>query len=113
MTHRTDRFAESAHASYASGSNPFHEQDDKLDALFAASSFGSEEARAIRKHTPVAAREHARRILNGQENCVPADDAADMLTCGFPHSVTSGSAPAATPGGRFQPPPDAEKETRI
>ena len=42
-------------------------EEDDFDALLAASSFGSEQARAIREQTPTAAREHARRVLDGQE----------------------------------------------
>lgn len=46
----------------------FEEQDD-FDTLLAASSFGSEQARAIRGQTPVAAREHARQVQDGEEKC--------------------------------------------
>jgi hypothetical protein len=40
---------------------------EDFDALLAASSLGSEQSRAIREQAPAAAREHARRILNGED----------------------------------------------
>ena len=42
-------------------------EEEDFDALLAASSFGSEQACAIREQTPPAAREHARRVLVGKE----------------------------------------------
>jgi outer membrane protein OmpA-like peptidoglycan-associated protein len=47
---------------------PFLEGDD-FDTLLAASSFGSEQARAIRGQAPAAAREPARRVLADEEKC--------------------------------------------
>lgn len=60
-------------ATLMAGNYLFHEGDlfeeDDFDTLLAASSFGSEQARAIRGQTPAAAREHARRVLDGEEKC--------------------------------------------
>ena len=93
--------------------NYLHEEDnageeDDIDALLAASSFGSEQARAIREQTPPAAREHARRVLDGKEKCAPADgdvdDAVGGLVYGLAHGVVPGptvwilAGSALTPG---------------
>ena len=69
-------------------------EEDDFDALLTASSFGSEQARAIREQTPTAAREHARRVLDGQEKRAPAgpdvDDAVGGLVYGLAHGVVPG-----------------------
>jgi hypothetical protein len=83
MTEKANRSAEGQCAGYPAGDRLLCEKDDDFDALLAASSFGSGQARAIREQAPAAAREHARRVLDGQEKCSPADDAADGLAYGF------------------------------
>jgi hypothetical protein len=47
---------------------------EHFDAMLAASSLGSEQARAIRGQAPPAAREHARRVLNGEEATVSGSE---------------------------------------
>lgn len=69
-------------------------EEDDFDTLLAASSFGSEQARAIREQTPTAVREHARRVLDGKEKCAPTDvdDAVGGLVYGLAHGVVPGPA---------------------
>jgi hypothetical protein len=61
--------------------------EEDFDGLLAASSLGSEQARAIREQAPAAAREHARRVLGGEEKCAPVecdiDDAVGGLVNGL------------------------------
>ena len=71
-------------------------EEDDFDALLAASSFGSEQARTVREQTPPAVREHARRVLDGQEKRAPAgadvDDAVSGLVYGLARGVVPGPA---------------------
>jgi len=66
-------------------------EDDEFDGLLAASSFGSLQALAIRQRTPASAREHAQRVVDGEEMCEPpegdVDDAVGELVYGIAHSV--------------------------
>ena len=87
-----------------------HEEDnageeDDIDALLAASSFGSEQARAIREQTPPAAREHARRVLDGKEKCAPTDvdDAVGGLVYGLAHGVVPGPTVLILAGSALPP----------
>jgi outer membrane protein OmpA-like peptidoglycan-associated protein len=82
-------------------------EEEDFDALLAASSFGSEQARAIREKTPPAAREHARRVLDGQEKCAPAgadvDDAVGGLVYGLARGVVPGRTVAILTGSALTP----------
>jgi outer membrane protein OmpA-like peptidoglycan-associated protein len=73
----------------------FGEQDD-FDALLAASSFGSEQARAIREQTPAAARERARRVLEGKEKCAPMEGDIDDAVGGLVYGLARGVVPGPT-----------------
>ena len=78
-----------------------HEEDnaaeeDDIDVLLAASSFGSEQARTIREQTPPAAREHARRVLDGKEKCAPADGDVDNAVGGLVYGLAHGVVPGPT-----------------
>ncbi len=93
MIDKADRFTAASPAGSKAGDNlPCDEED--FDALLAGSSFGSEQARAIREQTPAAAREHARRVLAGEEKCAPVegdiDDAVGGLVCGLARGVVPG-----------------------
>ena len=82
-------------------------EEDDFDALMATSSFGSEQARAIREQTPTAAREHARRVLDGKEKCAPADgdvdDAVGGLVYGLAHGVVPGPTVLILAGSALTP----------
>jgi outer membrane protein OmpA-like peptidoglycan-associated protein len=69
---------------------------DDFDALLAASSFGSEQAHAIREQTPSTAHEHARRVLDGQEKCTPADGDVDDAVGGLVYGLAHGVVPGPT-----------------
>jgi hypothetical protein len=85
----------------ALAAGPRHEEDnpgeeDDFDALLAASSFGSEQARAIREQVPPTAREHARRVLDGEEKCAPADSDVDDAVGGLVYGLAHGVMPDPT-----------------
>ena len=78
MTDKADRFPQRRPRDTRAAGGDAYEEDDfeeeeDFDALLAASSFGSEQARAIREQIPAAAREHARRVLDGEEKCAPVE----------------------------------------
>ena len=104
MNDKTKPCAPASPAGYAAdGDVPDDLYDgDDFDELLAASSFGSEQARAIREQTSAAAREHARRILDGEEKCPPAegdiDDAVGGLVYGLAHGVVPGPEVKALDG---------------
>ena len=93
MIDKADRSTAASPAGSKAGDNPPGDEED-FDALLAASSFGSGQARAIREQTPAAAREHARRVLAGEEKCAPVegdiDDAVGGLVCGLARGVVPG-----------------------
>jgi len=94
MTDRPDRFARAPWVDFTYVDNLLCGDED-FDALLAASSLGSEQARAIRKQTPGAAREHARRVLERQEKCAPIeedidDESANGPTYWLAHEMVSG-----------------------
>jgi hypothetical protein len=93
VTGKDNRCTAASSADYSAGEDLLGEEED-FDALLAASSFGSEQALAIRAQTPAAAREHARRVLDGEEKCAPVegdiDDAVGGLVYGLAHGVVPG-----------------------
>ncbi len=82
------------------GDDLLYDEDEDFDTLLAASSFGSAQARAIRDQVSDAAREHARRIVEGEELCEPLDgdidDAVGELVYGMAHAVVPDPLPAGT-----------------
>lgn len=101
MIDKADRFTAASPAGSKAGDNPPGDDED-FDALLAASSFGSEQARAIREQTPAAAREHARRVLADEEKCAPVegdvDDAVSGLVYGLAHGVVPSDVVAVFDG---------------
>ncbi len=112
MTDKADRFTAAAAGGglhYLAGDNLIDDEDD-FDALLAASSFGSAQARAIREQTPAAAREHAQRVVDGEELCAPpegdVDDAVSNLVYGMAHNIVPGASAVALDSG--EPPTQLE-----
>lgn len=87
------RFTTSLPAGCTAGKGLADEED--FDTLLAGSSLGSEQAMAIRGQVPAAAREHAQRVLDGEEQCAPVegdiDDAVGGLVNGLVRRPSAGT----------------------
>lgn len=95
MTDKTDCRTAASSAGWVAGDGPLDDEED-FDALLAASSFGSEQARAIREQIHAAARERVRRVLDGEEECAPVEGDIDNAVSGLVYGLARGVVPGPT-----------------
>ena len=95
MTGKVNHCTAASSADHTPGGDLLGEEDD-FDALLAASSFGSEQALAIREQMPATAREHARRVLDGEEKCAPVEGDVDDAVSGLVYGLAHGVVPSDT-----------------
>ena len=95
MTDKTDRCTAASFAGCVADDDTLCDEED-FDALLAASSFGSGQARAIRDLTTAAAREHARRVLDGEEERAPVEGGIDDAVSGLVYGLARGVVPGPT-----------------
>jgi hypothetical protein len=96
VTDKPDYLSVASWGGCKASDDPPCDDGEDFDALLAAASSISEQGRMICGLTPPAAREHARRVLAGEETCAPVDGNIDDAVSGLAHGLAHGVVPGPT-----------------